>query len=336
MAFRCESCSAPVEPGWAEGAILTCGYCRVRQPSPFSVATELFRLDLADRAPSGITNHRARVVPGPDHAPELLVEAEAKERALQHAITTRATFDDFDARLGLRLLWGDLTTTAAGLFFRRSGAGFYGLLMSTQGSLRVQRWIGAQATDLLGWTWNDAVRKEPGAENELRVRAEGDRISISVNGQHACVLRDGAHRAGAIVVVSQSAVRHAYAIRSLVVEAVDAPVGAAPAHASQAHAALAHVAPAPGPTPARVVGGRGSPVFTHGAPGLGVPVTLIDCGPQKISVIKAVRDITNWGLREAKDAADRTPCLLGYAGDGAEAARWVAHLARAHGVARVG
>lgn len=332
MAFRCQSCSAPVEPGWAEGAILTCGYCRVAQPTPFPVATELFRLELGSGSPAGITTHRGRVALGPDHAPELLVEAEAKERALQHAVTTRATFDDFDVRLGLRLLWGDLTTTAAGLFVRRSNAGFYSILISTQGSLRVQRWVGAQATDLLGWTWSDAVRKEAGAQNELRVRAEGDRIAVTINGAHACVLRDGTHRAGAIVVVSQSAVRHAYAIRSLVVDAVGTAVGAA----SPSHQAPAAVAPAAGPVGARVVGGSGAGVFTHGAPGHGVPVTLVACGPQKISVIKAVREITGWGLREAKDAADRAPCLLGHAADPSEAARWVGHLAAAKGVARVG
>jgi Ribosomal protein L7/L12 C-terminal domain len=39
-------------------------------------------------------------------------------------------------------------------------------------------------------------------------------------------------------------------------------------------------------------------------------VWLVNVGPKKIMVIKAVREITGWGLKEAKsfvDAADRTP-----------------------------
>lgn len=41
-----------------------------------------------------------------------------------------------------------------------------------------------------------------------------------------------------------------------------------------------------------------------------VTVTLVQCGPQKIRVIKAVRELTGLGLSEAKDLVERTPSLL--------------------------
>jgi len=58
-------------------------------------------------------------------------------------------------------------------------------------------------------------------------------------------------------------------------------------------------------------------VAVAGAPGAaGAPaaeeqteftVTLTDVGPKKINVIKAVREVTNLGLKEAKDVVDGAP-----------------------------
>ena len=39
-------------------------------------------------------------------------------------------------------------------------------------------------------------------------------------------------------------------------------------------------------------------------------VWLTSCGPNKIQVIKAIREITHLGLKEAKDIADRAPHLI--------------------------
>lgn len=36
-------------------------------------------------------------------------------------------------------------------------------------------------------------------------------------------------------------------------------------------------------------------------------VTLIETGANKISVIKVIREYTNWGLKESKDAAESYP-----------------------------
>jgi hypothetical protein len=36
-------------------------------------------------------------------------------------------------------------------------------------------------------------------------------------------------------------------------------------------------------------------------------VQLVSAGPKKIQVIKVVRELTNWGLREAKDWVDSAP-----------------------------
>jgi len=36
-------------------------------------------------------------------------------------------------------------------------------------------------------------------------------------------------------------------------------------------------------------------------------VTLVETGTNKISIIKIIREHTNWGLRESKDASEMTP-----------------------------
>lgn len=41
-----------------------------------------------------------------------------------------------------------------------------------------------------------------------------------------------------------------------------------------------------------------------------VDVWLMSAGLQKINVIKAIRTLTDLGLKEAKDIADRAPCLI--------------------------
>ena len=47
-------------------------------------------------------------------------------------------------------------------------------------------------------------------------------------------------------------------------------------------------------------------------------VMLEDCGPNKIGVIKVIREHTGLGLREAKDLADAAPCVIA---EGCDAAR---------------
>ncbi|HLJ56853.1 MAG TPA: 50S ribosomal protein L7/L12 [Chthonomonadaceae bacterium] len=41
-------------------------------------------------------------------------------------------------------------------------------------------------------------------------------------------------------------------------------------------------------------------------------VFLQDCGRNKIEVIKTIRELTHWGLYEAKQAADRAPGPIGF------------------------
>jgi ribosomal protein L7/L12 len=316
MAFRCTSCSAALEPDWADGPLVTCRYCRVAQPSPFGPSNLLLRLDPSSERPAGFTLRLGRPVPGPDGQPELLVDVPPLERALQPSLVSLATFDDFEVRARIRLLYGDVTTTAVGFFFRRTGGNFYAVQLSTIGSVRVLRWTGDQNVVLAPWLGTSSAHTAPGAVNELALRAEGDRLSVRVNGAHACVVRDAAHRAGTISVQSQSEVRHAYAIAALTVEGLQTPTAVAPIAAA-------------GPLGARDVR-RGELVFRHAAPGHGVAVTLLVTGTRKIEVIKVIRELTGWGLVPAKEASERLPHLISHAVDGAEAARW-ASLLRAVG-----
>ena len=323
MAFRCTSCSAALDPAWAEGSLVTCRYCRVAQPSPFGASKLLLRLDPSSERPAGFTLRLGRPVAGPDGQPELLVDAPPLERALQPSLISHATFDDFEVRARIRLLYGDVTTTAVGFFFRRNGGNFYAVQLSTIGTVRVLRWTGDQNVVLQPWLGTSSAHTAPGAVNELALRAEGDRLSVRVNGAHACVVRDAAHRAGTISVQSQSEVRHAYAIASLTVEAVETAPSSAPA----AHSA--------GPVGARTVR-SGDKMYRHAAPGQGLPVTLVRTGVQKILVIKVIREITQWGLADAKTATEQLPHLLGHAIDAAEGARWVALLREVGAEGRLG
>lgn len=47
-------------------------------------------------------------------------------------------------------------------------------------------------------------------------------------------------------------------------------------------------------------------------------VTLLDSGEKKINVIKVLRELTGLGLKEAKDAAEKTPTVLKEAANKAE------------------
>ena len=60
----------------------------------------------------------------------------------------------------------------------------------------------------------------------------------------------------------------------------------------------------------------------------GSELVLIDGGRRKITVIKTVREITGWGLREGKDAVDNTPSVLKRNLSHDEAIKWKTLLER--------
>lgn len=62
-------------------------------------------------------------------------------------------------------------------------------------------------------------------------------------------------------------------------------------------------------------------------------VWLMRCGPQKIQVIKAVREITNLGLKEAKDISDMAPHIVKKGLEAEEADRIIRKISEACGVA---
>jgi large subunit ribosomal protein L7/L12 len=62
-------------------------------------------------------------------------------------------------------------------------------------------------------------------------------------------------------------------------------------------------------------------------------VWLMRCGPQKIQVIKAIREITNLGLKEAKDISDMAPHFVKQGVDAEEADRIIRKISEACGVA---
>ena len=63
----------------------------------------------------------------------------------------------------------------------------------------------------------------------------------------------------------------------------------------------------------------GASLAIHGAPAVAPlqsgALFLEDCGPNKIGIIKVLRENLKLGLREAKELSDRAPCVVGEALD---------------------
>ncbi|AKF10796.1 ribosomal protein L7/L12 [Sandaracinus amylolyticus] len=298
-AFLCAACSAPLDPAHVEGTIVRCAYCRVAQPSPFAPRNVL--ASLAPRAGWRVYESRTR-----EQGDELLVQTEPREDTYFTSLESHGTFDDFEATIALRLLWGDLETSRVTLMLRKGASGHYAAHLSTIGTFSLQLVTGTEPRVLVPWAASDAVRREPGALNELRVRAEGDRLSMFLNGRSVIALRDATYRHGSIALASYSKVPMAYAVRRAEITGLDAP-----------HAIDVRGAPVPGALPQ----------FLHAPPGQGVEVTLTWTGANKIAVIKAIREITGLGLADAKRLVESTPARVGDAASIADANRWIAHLA---------
>jgi ribosomal protein L7/L12 len=62
-------------------------------------------------------------------------------------------------------------------------------------------------------------------------------------------------------------------------------------------------------------GGAPLPSFAVQPGGGGLSVFLEDAGPNKISVIKAIREGTGLGLKEAKDLVEQAPCVVAECSD---------------------
>lgn len=63
-------------------------------------------------------------------------------------------------------------------------------------------------------------------------------------------------------------------------------------------------------TPTVVAGGVAGGVASEAEEKTEFDVVLVDAGANKINVIKAVREITGLGLKEAKEATEKTPNTL--------------------------
>jgi len=75
----------------------------------------------------------------------------------------------------------------------------------------------------------------------------------------------------------------------------------------------------------------GTTLTIGGAPSAAAPgtVRLDDCGPNKIQVMKVIREYTGLGLKEAKDLTESTPCVLMESDDAHRLERFRADLALA-------
>ncbi len=73
---------------------------------------------------------------------------------------------------------------AAGLVFRQ-GSNFegYALLIETNGMYQLDRYDSQEFTILIGWRGSSAIRREPGAVNQVAVLAEGAHLTLVINGQ---------------------------------------------------------------------------------------------------------------------------------------------------------
>jgi len=71
---------------------------------------------------------------------------------------------------------------------------------------------------------------------------------------------------------------------------------------------LAPVDPSRGPVQRCVY--CGTTLTVGGAPAIAGTLRLDDAGPNKIQVIKVIREYTGLGLKEAKDLTESTPCVV--------------------------
>jgi large subunit ribosomal protein L7/L12 len=216
-------------------------------------------------------------MPGPP--PELMARFDGGN-TYRYILNSAATYDDFDATLTFRLLWGDLESTVTGLLFRRVGAGFYRAFISTVGTWGLL-YVVPQADQpdkrLVPYTAFSAIDKAPGAVNELRVVCVRDRIRVLINGQQAASLRDQSAGHGLITIGATSKVPFAAAYQSLVVREPER-----------------EAAPAPAPAPLGAMAQGGYQVLLRAPAPSG----------SKIQAIKAVREATGLGLKEAKDLVE--------------------------------
>jgi large subunit ribosomal protein L7/L12 len=71
----------------------------------------------------------------------------------------------------------------------------------------------------------------------------------------------------------------------------------------------------------------GATLTVGGAPPVAGALRLDDCGPNKIQVIRIIREYTRLGLKGAKDLTESTPCVLMESDDGERLARFRDELA---------
>lgn len=274
--LRCTHCHAPLRPERASAGLVACEYCGTTlRVSGFGGAV-LSAADFRDRRMTGwstAASEEIELTPGPP--PELLARF-GPTTGTRNLLTSAATFDDFDASVTLRLLWGDLTSTYAGLKFRRDATGYYEVCVHTKGLVGVH-YIAIRppaVRTLVGWTTQPAVRTEPGAPNQIRVICIRDRIKVLINGEQIASLRDDANAFGTVGIFGSSDVPMAVAFSALVVREVE------PSEEEEEVAAA-------------------------------FDVVLLAPASNKIQAIKALREVVPLGLKEAKDLVESTrPTVL--------------------------
>lgn len=75
--------------------------------------------------------------------------------------------------------------------------------------------------------------------------------------------------------------------------------------------------------------------INHDLAETGYEVWLINSGPQKVKVIKTIRELTGWRLKEAKDFVDAAPNAVFKDGSKAEAMHYCAELVKIGAQARI-
>ena len=70
-----------------------------------------------------------------------------------------------------------------GLVFRNDGANYYAFGISSDGYFRLQKWLDGEWQSIVDWTEAPAINQGEGSHNLVGLLAEGDQISLLVNGQ---------------------------------------------------------------------------------------------------------------------------------------------------------
>jgi 3-keto-disaccharide hydrolase len=172
------------------------------------------------------------------------ISVENQKLVLKPSLGSRSTslyqasfFDDMDASLDIQMAEGSNENWYAGLVFwaTDSDNSYEACIAPEAGSFAVRRWLKGRELYAVVWRSSDAIKKEPGASNVVRVVTTGPAATMFINGNQVATFKGQPPEGGGFVGVCGSSGKSAYvwdfSQLSIHKPSVDAPRSPPPAPA---------------------------------------------------------------------------------------------------------